>query len=280
MSEIAHCLSQQISELDLLNSMYPNHGEITLSDKGILDKINKFLDGNSEYVPNNLDFVINLFIDNLKLEVCVNLPVTYPNEKPDIYIRCNQLNRLQESSLNTELALYITTNHIGEVSLYTAITWLQDNIDTIVKKQNNETVNSTTVESSPEAERFTRLWIYSHHIYNKKKREEIAKRSKELNLSGFCLPGKPGVICVEGDESACKDWWQDIKSMNWKKIMVRKTETFQSSEKFNNKRFIKFEELHFQSSTCTTHANMSEFSKFMSLNGFSDIFSELFGLHE
>ncbi|KOB66294.1 RWD domain-containing protein 2A [Operophtera brumata] len=282
MKEFVSCLSQQLSELDLLKSMYSNHGEITIADKGILDEINKFIVGDSEFVPNNLEFAINLVISDLKLEICVNLPVNYPNVEPDIYIRCNQLNRRQESNLNAELSDYLKNNHVGEVCLYTAITWLQDNIDTISKNQNQnaELVNSGIDKlCSSSVERFTRFWIYSHHIYNKKKREEIAKKCKELKLTGFCLPGKPGVICIEGDESACKDWWQDIKSMTWKKIVIRKIETFESTEK-SNYRFNNFEELHFQSSANTKHANMSEFSKFMSKHGFSDMFNELFGFNE
>ena len=44
---------------------------------------------------------------------------------------------------------------------------------------------------------FCRYWIYSHHIYSKIKRKNILDMSKEYDLSGFCLPGKPGIICVE-----------------------------------------------------------------------------------
>lgn len=278
MKEFVDCLSQQIHELDLLKSMYPNQGEITIADKGILDEINKFINGDSEFVPNNLEFALNLVDNGLKLEICVNLPLTYPNEEPDIYIRCNQLNRQQESNLNTELSDYIKKKHIGEVCLYTAITWLQDNIDVIAKNQNVEPVKSANDKNcSAGVERFTRFWIYSHHIYNKKKREEIAKKSKELKLTGFCLPGKPGIICIEGDESACNDWWQDIKSMTWKKIMIRKTEIFDEK---SNCRFNNFEELHFQSSANSKNANMREFSKFMIEHGFSDIFNEFFGFNE
>lgn len=275
--EFVDCLSQQISELDLLKSMYPNDGEITLAEKGILNKINDFLSGDSDYVPNNLEYIINLIIETFKIEVCVNLPLTYPHEIPDVSIRCNQLNRQQESNINTDLTSYIKTNHLEEVCVYTAITWLQDNIGTIVKNQDVETVkNLVTDERSLEQERFTRLWIYSHHIYSKKKRDEISQKSKELKLSGFCLPGKPGVICVEGDESACKEWWQHIKSMKWKKITMRKTETYESNEKSNLRKFDHFNELNLN--TTTAKQDMSAFSKFMSKHGCSYIFSELFGL--
>ena len=55
---------------------------------------------------------------------------------------------------------------------------------------------------------FSRMWIYSHHIYSKEKRKCILEWAKELHLTGFSMPGKPGVICVEGIQENCEDYWQ------------------------------------------------------------------------
>ena len=43
----------------------------------------------------------------------------------------------------------------------------------------------------------------------------------ECNLSGFCLPGKPGVICVEGRLDKVAEWWTVVRNWNWKKITVK-----------------------------------------------------------
>ena len=43
----------------------------------------------------------------------------------------------------------------------------------------------------------SRYWIYSHHIYSKIKRRNILDMSREYDVTGFCQPGKPGIICVE-----------------------------------------------------------------------------------
>lgn len=239
---LCNCLSQQISEYELLKSMYPNQGEIILNDKHILNKINNFLDDVSNNgIPNHLDFKLNLHINGLKLELFINLPSSYPEEEPDIYVMCNQLNRQHESRLNSELSLYLKENHVGEVCLYTAISWLQENIEHFLKQPEQNPINTTKVEKRKD--RFVRLWIYSHHIYNKKKRDEILKISKDLKLTGFCLPGKPGIICIEGCNSDCDVWWKNIKSMNWKKIMIRKTETFESVEEGDFKKLSHFKEL-------------------------------------
>lgn len=282
-NSIIDCLTNQINEFELLKSMYPNTNDIVLGDKNILDKIEEFVNNKTEYTPSHLDFVVNIQFDSLKLEICINLPTFYPKDEPDIYVRCNGLTRKEETNLNTELTNYLKANYSGEVCLYTAISWIQENVynhyNTTINKHctNNKQIKEEL--EKPEA-KFVRFWVYSHHIYNKKKRDEIVKKAKELNLTGFCLPGKPGIICIEGTDTDCKDWWRYIKSMTWKKIMIRKTETFEISEKNTERKFSKFEEIHFQNSTSSNnkHADMSGLSKFMEERGLSQTFHEFFGL--
>ncbi|XP_028159344.1 RWD domain-containing protein 2B [Ostrinia furnacalis] len=262
------CLTQQLSEFELLKSMYPNNNDIVLTDNKSLDAIQNFLDNPTEYTPSHLDFTINLFIKELKLEMCINLPSLYPEEEPDIFIRCNQLNRHQETKLNYELSNFIKTNHLGEVCLYDAISWLQENIENFyapsgVSEQN--TVNEETADDNIKDRNYVRLWIYSHHIYNKKKREEVVKKARELKLTGFCLSGKPGIVCIEGHNCDCYEWWKDIKSMNWKNIVIRKSEDFSAPQN----KFVNFEEIQL---------SMTDFSKYMDKLGFSQTFNELFGL--
>ncbi|KAM3968001.1 RWD domain-containing protein 2A [Aphomia sociella] len=271
-------LTQQISEYELLKSMYPNNEDIKLTDNNIMNDINNFLANKSEYTPPHLDFILNLQYNDLKLEMSVNLPSLYPEEEPDIYVRCNQMNRHQEKCLNTELLNYIKDNHSGDVCLYTAVCWLQENVETFYQK--NELESDVQDFNEEVQEKFIRQWIYSHHIYNKKKREEIVKKARELKLTGFSLPGKPGIICIEGPDADCKEWWKDIKSMSWKKIMIRKTEIFEPTEQIKEQKFSTFEELHFRNPTSRTnkHADMSGLSKYMEECGLSQSFHDVFGL--
>jgi hypothetical protein len=69
-----------------------------------------------------------------------------------------------------------------------------------------------------------RIWIYSHHIKNKTKRTNIVRHAREYQLRGFLLPGKPGVICLEGPEAQATDCWKIYKSWQWQKIKIIKTE--------------------------------------------------------
>ena len=68
----------------------------------------------------------------------------------------------------------------------------------------------TTVKTDQSCCRFTRMWIYSHHIYNKVKRRNIVEWAKELGMTGFCMPGKPGIVCVEGLQENCDNYWQRL----------------------------------------------------------------------
>ena len=36
--------------------------------------------------------------------------------------------------------------------------------------------------------------------------------SKQYDLSGFCLPGKPGIICIEGLEYNVESWWYEVSN--------------------------------------------------------------------
>ncbi|XP_045763426.1 RWD domain-containing protein 2B [Maniola jurtina] len=280
--KLVDCFTQQLSEIELITSMYPNKQDLFFTDN-VLRDMKHFVDNETLFKPNNLDFTLNLFKDDLKLEVSINLPSFYPEEKPDIYVRCNQLNRQQETALNTDLSIYLKDNHLGEPCLYTAISWIQENLEkynTKIIQPSSSTVSSTTTKDKMCKDKFARLWIFSHHIYSKRKREEITKMAREYNLTGFCLPGKPGIICVEGTEDDCNEWWKIIKSMSWKKITLRKTEIFDLSNKIKEQRFKNFEEIHFQnpSSKRSNHADMSEFSKYMEQFGLIQAFNDFFGL--
>ena len=104
-------------------------------------------------------------------------------------------------------------NCLGEVCVLSAVDWVKDNLQLFISKS-LPAAPALKKEPSPRAEEvFTRLWIYSHHIYNKTKRKNILEWSKELGLSGFSMPGKPGVVCVEGLQSTCEEFWS--RYLHW-----------------------------------------------------------------
>ncbi|XP_045492699.1 RWD domain-containing protein 2A [Colias croceus] len=273
------CLTQQMSEIELLNSMYPNKDELIFTDASILEEVKDFLDNKTDYTPRHIDFILYLFLQNKKLEISINLPTFYPEDEPDIYIRCNQMNRQQESKLNRGAVDFLKSNHNNEPCIYSIVAWIQDNVEEISEvEESTQELKDDHINYTEEV-KFARYWIFSHHIYNKKKREEIVKLARELKLTGFCLSGKPGIICIEGSENDCKEWWKVIKSMNWKKIVVRKIELFDISQQTKEQRFIKFEEIAFLNSSNRNnkHADMSGFSKYIDEYNLTEAFNDFFG---
>lgn len=88
--------------------------------------------------------------------------------------------------------------------------WVKDHAAAYIDKDLSSSSVTASDATQSEVTTFTRLWIYSHHIYNKQKRKNIIDWAKELSLSGFCMPGKPGVVCVEGLQSSCEEFWSRL----------------------------------------------------------------------
>eukprot|EP00466_Bigelowiella_natans_P015221 jgi/Bigna1/85189/estExt_fgenesh1_pg.C_20395 len=66
-----------------------------------------------------------------------------------------------------------------------------------------------------------RAYVWSHHIYAKKKKREIPELAKKLSLSGFCSTGKPGFIIVEGAEPDVKRFLSTVKRWPWQRKIHR-----------------------------------------------------------
>lgn len=122
--------------------------------------------------------------------------------------RCAGLSRAQQTQLHVDLNAYLMENCQGEVCVLSAVQWVKDNLQLFVSKSSSAASAPKKEHASPRPhEAFSRLWIYSHHIYNKVKRKNILEWSKELGLSGFSMPGKPGIVCVEGPQPDCEEFW-------------------------------------------------------------------------
>ena len=118
------------------------------------------------------------------------------------------------------------------------LSWIQDHQDLFLTS--NDSTTKTTITKS----NFARLWIYSHHIYNTEKRKNIVQWSEELHLNGFSLPGKPGIICVEGRESDVDEYWTRLRRLTWKRLQIKEKEIF-DEKNCNQLRFSEFRELDF-----------------------------------
>jgi len=206
-----------------------------------------------------------------------------------ICIRCEVLSSSEQHRLNSSLQEFVCKQTADSVScgvLNEIIQWITENFPHYIDESSRPQKKSNCAEPLSEGaskEDFSRLWIYSHHIYNREKRRTIIDKARELDLTGFAAPGKPGIICVEGYKSNADSFWHQIRSLQWQRITVTHREDCAlSSDVDGLRRFESFEEKCFvnphNSSGHGTHLDRGQLLQFLQQNGCKDVFRFYFGL--
>ncbi|XP_077278381.1 RWD domain-containing protein 2A [Temnothorax americanus] len=279
-AEMTETLTAQVSELQALQSVYPS--ELTVADYGVLADINEYIECPDRDPPRWLEYAIAVPLNGGSIELLVNLPTNYPKEQPEVYARGSCLDRTQQALLNKELSILVKAQEAGEPCIYTLISWLQDNADAYLEASvRNQTVKHSDARKSGTEDRvpavFSRYWIYSHHIYGKSKRQDVASLAKENSITGFCLAGKPGIICMEGSLQDCDYCWQRIRSMNWHRILIKLLEKEEDCNDVDRMRkFTDFQEISFP--TTERHNDMGQLLKYLTDRDCQHAFKELFGI--
>ncbi|XP_034024324.1 RWD domain-containing protein 2B [Thalassophryne amazonica] len=285
--EWAEC---QLAELELLCSMFPSQEELQISDQLAVAELRSFVEGSAHTPASRPQFVIKQNLhpaatEKVDVTVSCAFPSEYPSVLPEITVRCASLSRAQQTRLHADLTAYLMENCQGEVCVLSAVDWVKDNLQLFINKSSSAAAPSKKEPASPRPHQvFSRLWIYSHHIYNKTKRKNILEWSKELGLSGFSMPGKPGIVCVEGPQIACEEFWSRVKVLTWKKIMIRHREDIpldgQGDEKMESlRKFTGFEEAMFDPhGNRGNHMDLGQLYKFLNEKGCCDVFQMYFGI--
>jgi hypothetical protein len=293
-------LQLQLSEVEMLQSMFPNEEEFRLDDQGTLVDVQEFIASRTNTLPSRISFFLRVESEAktsqpaeendarpmkneaFVSEIYCSLPHEYPNAKPELYVRSPQfLERDIQKKLNKKLEDFLSTLEEGELCIVPAIQWLQENatkyFEMCGKKSNNlvEQSDNNKVEGL-----FVRMWMYMHHIYSKTKRKIILDWSLDYNLTGFSLPGKPGVVCIEGDEANVEEYYSRLRRLNWKKITCRHRQLGDRNQSIEEQRiFTGFEELAFDvHGTRESHMDMGQFFQYLQKHNLSEIFPILFGV--
>ncbi|KAL7643335.1 UNVERIFIED_CONTAM: hypothetical protein RMT77_006627 [Armadillidium vulgare] len=281
-ADLLECVKLQLSEIEMLQSMFPDPSEFVI-DEGDVNVLNSFIINQDINLP-CLEYCINLKNEKGKVTLHVALPVFYPNELPDIYVRSNELSRQTQLELNAELNLFLESLEKGDLVIGSIIAWLQERSDEFLMKDVNKlSLPIDKAQFDDFEETFCRMWIYSHHIYSKRK--DIKELSDEYQLTGFCLPGKPGIICVEGLLKNVNSWWHTVRSWNWQKILCKKHEENKVNlhEDIQTlRRFEKFRELGPDSNIRIKgsgfHVDMGDLFRYLEEHESGYMFEEFFGV--
>ncbi|XP_039224832.1 RWD domain-containing protein 2B isoform X1 [Crotalus tigris] len=278
----------QLSELDLLSSMFPNEGDFKVTDQLALAELKDYAGKCTLEVPSSkIQFILYLDVETpgenkVPFSLCCAFPLKYPTILPEITIRSPLLSRSQQVQMNADLITYLKKHCAGDVCILNAREWVKDHAAMYINKGPlPSTVEKSDIQKSECI--LTRLWIYSHHIYNKQKRKSIIEWSKELSLSGFSMPGKPGIICVEGPQEMCEEFWARIRRLSWQRILIRHREdisiegTEANMEK--EKKFLTFEEKIFDAHGARgNHMDLGQLYHFLIDKRCGEIFQLYFGV--
>ncbi|KAM6310243.1 RWD domain-containing protein 2B [Aegotheles albertisi] len=280
----------QVSELELLCSMFPRQEEFVVTDQLAAAELQRYAEDESAEAPSSaLRFTLNVKAEASDAAVvefsmaCV-LPLKYPAVLPEITVSSPLLSRSQQVHLNSDLKTYLMQNCSGEPCMLSAREWVKDHAAAYIDKELSSSSVATSNAMQSEDVMFTRLWIYSHHIYNKQKRKNIIDWAKELSLSGFCMPGKPGVLCVEGLQSSCEEFWARVRRLTWKRILIRHREDVSlegggHAEIQKQRKFSTLEEKCFDAHGARgNHMDLGQLYRFLEEKGCADIFQMYFGV--
>ena len=314
MEQLKTTLSQQVEEIDLLQSMYSDECEVL--DPTAFRMVRSYVEGAGTGLPNALTVKATLWVESCgdadkedeedkreethstasrssyKMELSMRLPHGYPEEHPELHVSSNHLTRHSQDAVNEDLGEYIQENvERGEVCLMQALQWVAECGGQYIPAASHLLPSSSSGGGSHQLEHaskedakgsasFSRLWLYMHHIYSKTKRKNILQLAKEYHLSGFCLPGKPGVVCVEGSLRNTTEYYQHLRSWNWKSITCKKREIVENAKDIEALRRVEgFEELAFDAhGHRSNHMDMGQFLKYLEHHKLDYAFKFLFGI--
>ncbi|XP_017866491.1 PREDICTED: RWD domain-containing protein 2A [Drosophila arizonae] len=274
------CIGLQLEELDLLSSIYCAAGELQLLDAGVVADFSEFLQSESEAsLRSHLEYIIRLTVAAKQcVDVRIELPHLYPQlELARISVHTPLLDKIKEQHLKLQIDNYLLEQRQAEEPyIFQLLSWLQDQIEALMSCTSSDLECPPSEEpKEPKGMQLERLWIYSHHIKSSAKRQELVRQARQLQLTGFSRPGKPGIICVEGEPENVQEYWRSIKALRWQKISLVRTEPC------HKRRFEHFTEQLFNSSAAGGEEgviNMGQFIRFLEDHGTGYMKSELFGL--
>eukprot|EP00984_Skeletonema_dohrnii_P034333 scaffold33530_cov119-Skeletonema_dohrnii-CCMP3373.AAC.4 len=109
--------------------------------------------------------------------------------------------------------------------LSTADEWISvDFVDIFESSNHINTDDTNEVEITSKCDNglvLGRRLIHSHHIIAQSKRKAVVELADQYNLGGYSKIGWPGEIVVEGEESDCIAYVNEIRSMRWQHLAVR-----------------------------------------------------------
>ena len=284
-------LQSQLDEIEVLQAMFCGDSEkIVITERTPFTEAKYFLSGHTQHYDSIISFhllqevtIIRSPTDEIKIGIKVYCSFTrdYPiSAIPKVRVICDGATNSSHINFDNKLSEYINNITNGEQCMVEIIQWIQDNIHKYILINDQFSKPTKPMLESTESPRtFSRIWIYSHHIYSTVKRKNILNWAGELKLTGFSLPGKPGVICAEGNTDSVDEYYSRLKALNWKRLSCKLREDLGLINFDVERKFLKFEEISFDPhGHGDYHMDLGKFFQFLKNHGLEDKFHVLFGV--
>ena len=154
----------------------------------------------------------------------VELPQGYPSaEPPRVSVSCPIMPTASCEELAQELdqiaADGAATDREILFELLQAFQQRMAELPALQLKQQPSSSHASEARSLPTSRAARLIWY--HHIKSQEKRKNIVAWARDRKLRGFCKPGFPGVIAVEGEAAACAEYVGELRALRWQAMEVR-----------------------------------------------------------
>jgi len=130
-----------------------------------------------------------------------------------------RLPRPAATALNSRLAAAAPFLGLVDAAL-TCRPWVEDALEDVTKSA-TVAAAAAVLPDTASASEWVREYMFSHHIYSQSKKRDMLHWSKELDVGGFYVPGKPGFILLEGPGEAVADLVRRLHRLPWQKLTTR-----------------------------------------------------------
>jgi hypothetical protein len=115
-----------------------------------------------------------------------------------ILLRCEELSRARLEGANTTLAAHLASLRVADDEAFClcgGLEYLRDQAEVLFPRA--AVVQSVEVSAAQDGP-WVSQWIYFIGFYTKSIVQDFCATAAANNLSGFLMPGKPGISCLEG----------------------------------------------------------------------------------
>lgn len=222
-------LNRQLAEVEALRSIYGEEGEfeLTTQEEAILESLSYLDDGDGISNSFYISFIINLLSTEMggrHVSVGFSMPHSYPEEEAvSVTVTCGGgVSRSEHEAINMG-AREVACEHIGQEAVLQVLQKVQE----IALRTSNKNIKYSSdkddgsMSSVCKLLRIKRVLIWFHHIKSLQKRKSILEWGKELNLGGYCKPGFPGIIVIEGEKGSVDTYLKQLQNLRWQAMSIR-----------------------------------------------------------